>query len=296
MGEVYFFLEVLISGLLSGVLYALIALGFVLVYKASGVFNYAQGAMVVFAALTYAGLISTGASPIMAGVIAILMMVVLAILIEFLVLRRMINRSEESLFMVTIGVAYVINGAGQWMWGGDVSIIDINMPFGLYELGPVLIDKADVATAIISSVLVLVLSLFFSYTSMGRALRAVADDHQASVSVGVPIHKVWMLVWATAGLVAFITGLIWGARLGAQPALSIITLKALPVIILGGLTSIPGAICGGLIIGASEKLFEVYIGPIVGGATDTWFPYIIAILFLAIRPQGLFGDRPIRRI
>ena len=296
MSEVYFFIEVLVSGLLSGVLYALVALGFVLIYKASGVFNYAQGAMVVFAALTYAGLTNAGAPAFVAGGLAILMMVIVAILIEFLVLRRMINRSEESLFMVTIGVAYVINGTGQWMWGGDVSIIDINMPSGLFELGTVLIDKADVTTAIISSILVLVLSIFFSYTSMGRALRAVADDHQASVSVGVPVHKVWMLVWATAGFVAFITGLIWGARLGAQPALSIITLKALPVLILGGMTSVPGAICGGLIIGASERLFEVYIGPLVGGATDSWFPYIIAILFLAIRPQGLFGERQIRRI
>ncbi len=296
MADIYFFFEMLISGLLSGVLYALIALGFVLIYKASGVFNYAQGAMVVFAALSYAGLVDAGASAIVAGCLAIVMMIIVAILIEFLVLRRMINRSEISLFMVTIGVAYVINGTGQWMWGSDVSLIDINMPSGLLQIGEILIDKADVTTAIISSILVLILSVFFSYTSMGRALRAVADDHQAAVSVGVSMHKVWMVVWATAGIIAFITGLIWGARLGAQPALSIITLKALPVLILGGLTSVPGAICGGLIIGVSERLFEVYAGPLIGGSTDSWFPYVVAILFLAVRPQGLFGERPIRRI
>lgn len=296
MGEVYFFIEVLISGLLSGIMYALIALGFVLIYKASGVFNFAQGAMVVFAAQSYGGLTAAGFPPLAAGLLALGIMIVLGILIEVVVMRRMLNQTEDAMFMVTIGIAFIINGAGQWMWGSTVLLVDINMPSGLIEMGQILIDKVDVINAVISSMLVLILALFFSYTSMGRSLRAVADDHQAAVSVGVPVHKVWMLVWATAGVIAFITGLIWGARLGAQPALSLIALKALPVLILGGLTSVPGAICGGLIIGAGERLFEVYIGPLVGGATDSWFPYVIAILFLTVRPQGLFGERPIRRI
>lgn len=294
--EFLFLIEVIMSGLFSGSLYAMIAIGFVLIYKASGVFNFAQGAMVVFAAQLYATLTASGFNWLVATIVAICAMILIAILIEFLVLRRMINQSPTSLFMATIGVAFVIDGGAQWMFGSEIRQIDIALPNDLFEIGGMLIDQSDVAAAVISAGLIFGLYAVLAFTPVGRSLRAVADDQQAAVSVGVPVHRIWILVWANAGLLAFITGLIWGAKLGAQPALGIIALKALPVIILGGLTSVPGAIVGGLIIGVSERVFEVYVGSTIGGATESWFPYIVAICFLAIRPQGLFGEQPIRRI
>ena len=294
--ETLFLFEVILSGLFSGSLYSIIAVGFVLIYKSSGVFNFAQGAMVVFAAQLYATLSDTGLNAFVAAFISIGGMVLLAILIEFLVLRRMINKSQTTLFMATIGVAFVLDGGAQWMFGSHIRPIDLALPNGLVEVWGMLIDQSDVATTVISAGLIFALFALLAYTSIGKTVRAVADDQQAAVSVGAPVHRIWILVWANAGILAFVTGLIWGAKLGAQPALGVIALKALPVIILGGLTSIPGAIVGGLIIGVGERVFEVYVGSEMGGATESWFPYVLAISFLAFRPQGLFGEQPIRRI
>jgi len=294
--EILFLFEVILSGLFSGSLYSIIAVGFVLIYKASGVFNFAQGAMVVFAAQLYATLSAAGLNSLVAAFVSIGSMILIAILVEFLVLRRMINQTQTTLFMATIGVAFVLDGVAQWMFGSNIRQINIALPNGMFEVGGMLIDQSDVAAAAISAGLIFALYGLLTFTSIGRSLRAVADDQQAAVSVGAPVHRIWMLVWANAGILAFVTGLIWGAKLGAQPALAMITLKALPVIILGGLTSVPGAIVGGLIIGVGERVFEVYLGSEFGGATESWFPYLVAICFLAIRPQGLFGELPIRRI
>ena len=294
--ELLFLFEVILSGLFSGSLYSIIAVGFVLIYKSSGVFNFAQGAMVVFAAQLYATLADAGFNAFVAAFASIGAMVLLAILVEFLVLRRMINQSQTTLFMATIGVAFVLDGGAQWLFGSQIRPIDLALPNGLMEVGGMLIDQSDVATAVISAALIFALFGLLAYTSIGRSIRAVADDQQAAVSVGAPVHRIWILVWANAGFLAFVTGLIWGAKLGAQPALGIIALKALPVIILGGLTSIPGAIAGGLIIGVGERVFEVYLGSEFGGATESWFPYVLAICVLAFRPQGLFGEQPVRRI
>jgi branched-chain amino acid transport system permease protein len=299
--NVNFFFEVLIGGLLSGVMYALVALGFVLIYKASGVFNFAQGAMVFFAALTCVSItIEFGVSLWLAIPITMAIMVVLALAIERVVLRPLVNQSEITLFMATIGLTFFIEGLAQLMWGSQVKRLDLGIPDVpmqfLLDKFNIVISQFDLVAAGICAVLVTALAFFFSKTRIGRALRAVADDHQAALAVGIPLQQIWGIVWAAAGFVALVAGLLWGARNGVQFALTFVALKALPVLILGGFTSIPGAIVGGLIIGASEKLAEVYIGPMVGGGIEGWFPYVLALLFLLVRPEGLFGERIIRRI
>jgi branched-chain amino acid transport system permease protein len=296
-----FFFEVLIGGLLSGVMYALVALGFVLIYKASGVFNFAQGAMVFFAALTCVSIVNRfGLSLWLAVPITMAVMVLLGLAIERLVLRPLVNQPEITLFMATIGLAFFIEGLAQMMWGAQVQRLDLgieDVPMeSLLNTFNIVVSRFDVMAACICGVLVASLAFFFSKTKIGRALRAVADDHQAALAVGIPLQHIWAIVWAVAGFVALVAGMLWGARNGVQFSLTFIALKALPVLILGGFTSVPGAIVGGLIIGASEKLAEVYIGPMVGGGIEGWFPYVLALLFLLVRPEGLFGERIIRRI
>ena len=299
--NINFFFEVLIGGLLSGVMYALVAIGFVLIYKASGVFNFAQGAMVFFAALTCVGFMDKfGLSLWLAIPLTMVTMIVLGMAIERVVLRPLVNQPEITLFMATIGLAFFIEGLAQLMWGSqvhklDLPIEDVPMPF-LMDHFNIIVSQFDVVAAGICALLVICLALLFSKTKVGRALRAVADDHQAALAVGIPLQRIWAVVWGVAGLVAMVAGLLWGARNGVQFALTFIALKALPVLILGGFTSVPGAIVGGLIIGASEKLAEVYLGPMVGGGIEGWFPYVLALLFLLVRPEGLFGEKIIRRI
>ena len=295
-----FFFEVLIGGLLSGVMYSLVALGFVLIYKASGVFNFAQGAMVFFAALTFVGITELGVSPWLAFPATLAVMVALGLLIERIVLRPLVNQPQITLFMATIGLAFFIEGLAQMMWGANVRGLDLGLqdePLGwVSDRFGMSISKFDLAAAGVAAVLVTSLALFFSRTRIGRALRAVADDHQAALAVGIPLQQIWGIVWGVAGFVALVAGLLWGARNGVQFALTFVALKALPVLILGGFESVPGAIVGGLIIGASEKLAEVYFGPYVGGGIEGWFPYVLALLFLLVRPEGLFGEKIIRRI
>jgi len=306
-----FFLEVLIGGLLAGMLYALVALGFVLIFKASGVLNFAQGAMVFFAALTFVGCsdrlarwfgASPEASPVFWAALALTAaaMVLLAWVVERFMLRKLVNQPAITLFMATIGLSYLIEGVAQGTWGAAVHGLDLGIAdepvMWLLERYNLMISKFDLSAAVVAGVLVAVLALFFQYTKVGRALRAVADDHQAALSIGIPLQRIWVIVWAVAGFVAIVAGLVWGARNGVQFALTYTALKALPVLILGGLTSVPGAIVGGLIIGASEKLAEVYLGPYVGGGIDSWFPYVLALVFLLIRPEGLFGEKHIDRV
>ena len=296
-----FFLEVLIGGLLSGVMYALVAIGFVLIYKASGVFNFAQGAMVFFAALTCVGIVDKfGVSIWLAIPLTMVVMILLGLAIEKIVLRPLVNQPEITLFMATIGLAFFIEGLAQLLWGSQVHKLDLpieDVPIAyLLDHYNVIVSQFDVIAAAICALLVTALALLFSRTRVGRALRAVADDHQAALAVGIPLQRIWAVVWSIAGLVALVAGLLWGARNGVQFALTFIALKALPVLILGGFTSIPGAIVAGLIIGASEKLAEVYLGPLVGGGIEGWFPYVLALLFLLVRPEGLFGEKIIRRI
>ena len=295
-----FFFEVLISGLLSGVMYSLVALGFVLIYKASGVFNFAQGAMVFFAALTFVGLNEAGLPFWLALPATLAVMVLLGLAIERVVLRPLVNQPQITLFMATIGLAFFIEGLAQAVWGANVRALDLGIqdePIGwIGESIGLFISKFDIVAAGIAAILVTILALFFSRTRIGRALRAVADDHQAALAVGIPLQQIWAIVWGVAGFVALVAGLLWGARNGVQFALTFVALKALPVLILGGFESIPGAIVGGLIIGAFEKLAEVYIGPMVGGGIEGWFPYVLALLFLLVRPEGLFGEKIIRRI
>jgi branched-chain amino acid transport system permease protein len=296
-----FFFEVLIGGLLSGVMYALVAIGFVLIYKASGVFNFAQGAMVFFAALTCVGIIDKfGVSIWVAIPLTMLVMIALGLAIEKVVLRPLVNQPEITLFMATIGLAFFIEGLAQLLWGSQVHKLDLpieDVPIEyLLEHYNIVVSQFDVTAAGICALMVTALALLFSRTKVGRALRAVADDHQAALAVGIPLQRIWAVVWAVAGMVALVAGLLWGARNGVQFALTFIALKALPVLILGGFTSVPGAIVGGLIIGASEKLAEVYLGPMVGGGIEGWFPYVLALLFLLVRPEGLFGEKIIRRI
>ena len=295
-----FFFEVLIGGLLSGVMYSLVALGFVLIYKASGVFNFAQGAMVFFAALTYVGLLELKLPAVAALPLTLAVMVVLGLLIERVVLRPLVNQPQITLFMATIGLSFFIEGVAQLTWGANVRGLELGLqdePMQwLSDATGMSVSKFDVAAAGVAAVLVTGLALFFSRTRIGRALRAVADDHQAALAVGIPLQHIWGIVWAVAGFVALVAGLLWGARNGVQFALTFVALKALPVLILGGFDSIPGAIVGGLIIGASEKLAEVYLGPYVGGGIEGWFPYVLALVFLLIRPEGLFGEKIIRRI
>ncbi|MCC0029294.1 MAG: branched-chain amino acid ABC transporter permease [Brucellaceae bacterium] len=327
-----YFVETVLNGLMAGVMYSLVALGFVLIFKASGIFNFAQGVMALFAALTFVGL-QTGQVPfahlinatfgtevhefgwqlptIVALVLTLGVMVAFAWAFEALVLKHLVNQEPIILFMATIGLAYFLEGLGDLMWGSNVKTLDVGLPsggsfwwedltrtwaaegsdyYGMY------IDKLDVVAAIIAIVLVVALTLFSQYTKMGRALRAVADDHQAALSVGISLRTIWVIVWSIAGFVALVAGVMWGAKSGVQFSLSLIALKALPVLILGGFTSIPGAIVGGLIIGVGEKLAELYIGPLVGGAIENWFAYVVALAFLLFRPQGLFGEKIIERV
>ena len=299
--DISFFFEVLIGGLLAGVMYALVALGFVLIYKASGVFNFAQGAMVFFAASTCVGIVAKfGVSLWIAVPLTMAAMVLLGLATEKIVLRPLVNQPEITLFMATIGLTFFIEGLAQLIWGSevrrlDIGIEDVPLQFLLDQFN-IAVSQFDVASAGICAALVTGLALFFSKTKIGRALRAVADDHPAALAVGIPLQQIWGIVWAVAGFVALVAGMLWGARNGVQFALTFVALKALPVLILGGFTSVPGAILGGLIIGASEKLAEVYIGPMVGGGIEGWFPYVLALLFLLVRPEGLFGEKIIRRI
>ncbi|RRH77967.1 branched-chain amino acid ABC transporter permease [Falsigemmobacter faecalis] len=320
-------MEVTLNGLMAGVLYALVALGFVLIFKASGIFNYAQGVMALFAALTLVG-IQNGQIPfshlinamfgtqlhhfgwkvpaVLAILLTALVMVGLAILVERYVLKHLVNQEPIILFMATIGLAYFMEGFGDVMWGADIKKLDVGIPQGMSETVDQLtynlfgygffIDTLDIVAAVVAVILVVTLTLFSQYSKQGRALRAVADDHQAALSVGISLRFIWVLTWSIAGFVALVAGIMWGSKSGVQFSLSLIALKALPVLMLGGFTSIPGAIVGGLIIGVGEKLFEFFIGPMIGGATENWFAYVLALLFLVFRPQGLFGDRIIERV
>ena len=291
-----FFLEVVISGVLAGVMFSLVALGFVLIFKASGVFNFAQGAMVLFAALTLVGLMEQGVPIFFAILITMAVMVLLAILIEKMMLRHLVNQEGIILFMATIGLNFILEGVGQIAWGSDVKKLDIGLPDKTFEYGGMLLNTLDLSAALIAAIMVTVLALFFQYTGTGRALRAVADDHQAAMSVGIPLKSIWIIVWSVAGFVALVAGILWGTKAGVQFSLVLIALKALPVLILGGFTSIPGAIIGGLIIGVGEKVVEVYWGPAFGGAIEGWFAYMLALAFLMFRPQGLFGEKIIERV
>ena len=307
-----FFIETLFSGLMVGMLYSLVALGFVLIFKASGVFNFAQGAMVLFAALAMArfsewipkwtGIESLLFANVVAFIISALMMFALAWLVERLVLRHLVNQEGATLLMATLGITYFLEGFGQTLFGSQIYQINVGMPkepliaFESVFPGGVLLSKEDMVAAGIAVVLVTLLSLFFQKTTTGRALRAVADDHQAAQSIGIPLNRIWVIVWCVAGMVALVAGIIWGSKLSVQFTLATVALRALPVLILGGLTSVPGAIVGGLIIGVGEKLSEVYLGPYVGGGIEIWFAYVLALVFLLFRPQGLFGEKIIDRV
>lgn len=307
-----FFLETLLGGLMTGMLYSLVALGFVLIFKASGVFNFAQGAMVLFAALAMARFAewlpkwlsfeSAVLANLLAFVVAGAIMFAVAWLVERLVLRHLVNQEGATLLMATLGIAYFLDGVGQTLFGSDIYKVDIGMPkepvIALESTfqGGILINKEDLIAAAIAAGLVALLTLFFQKTSTGRALRAVADDHQAAQSIGIPLNRIWVIVWCVAGVVALVAGIIWGSKLGVQFSLATVALRALPVVILGGLTSVPGAIIGGLIIGVGEKLSEVYIGPLVGGGIEIWFAYMLALIVLLFRPQGLFGEKIIDRV
>jgi branched-chain amino acid transport system permease protein len=307
-----FFIEALVGGLMAGMLYSLIALGFVLIFKASGVFNFAQGAMVLFAALAMARFSewipellkfdNKLLANVLAFIVAMLIMIAVAWLIEKLVLGKLVNQEGITLLMATLGITYFLDGFGQTLFGSEIYKIDIGLPKdplfllqGVFE-GGVLINKEDLYATAIAASLVIALSLFFQYTGTGRALRAVADDHQAAQSIGIPLNRIWVIVWSVAGFVALVAGMIWGSKLGVQFSLSLVALKALPVVILGGLTSVPGAIIGGLIIGVGEKLSEVYIGPSLGGGIEIWFGYVLVLFVLLVRPQGLFGEKIIDRV
>ena len=327
MEQLFFAAEVFLNGLMTGVMYALVALGFVLIFKASGVFNYAQGVMALFAALTLVG-IQQGQIPfahlinavtgghlesfgwtvpaLLAILLTAMVMVVLAWLIEKLVLQHLVGQEPIILFMATIGLAYFLEGLGDVMWGADVKTLDVGIPQGISDVVEqttanwfgygFFIDRLDIWATVIAALLVTALVLFSQYTKQGRAMRAVADDHQAALSVGISLRFIWILVWSIAGFVALVAGIMWGTKSGVQFSLSLIALKALPVPMLGGFTSIPGAIVGGLIIGVGEKMFEFWVGPLIGGATENWFAYMLALLFLVFRPQGLFGEKIIERV
>ena len=326
-----FFWEVAISGLLAGVMYSLVALGFVLIFKASGLFNFAQGVLALFAALTLVGIMEGqvpfahlinaalgtdyhnwyhppegegGAPPLWFVALSIAATVAVMIALAWVVVRvifaQLVGQPPIILFMATIGLAFVLEGLGDLMWGANVKVLNVGLPSGpsdwIIDRTGMFIDKLDISAAVVAVILVVSLTLFSQYTKMGRALRAVADDHQAALSVGISLETIWWIVWSVAGIVALVAGIMWGASSGVQFSLSLIALKALPVLMLGGFTSIPGAIVGGLIIGVGEKLFEFYVGPLIGGATENWFAYVLALLFLLVRPQGLFGERIIERV
>jgi branched-chain amino acid transport system permease protein len=291
-----FFIEVLVGGLLSGVMYSLVAIGFVLIYKTSGVLNFAQGAMLLFAALTFVSLVERGIPFALALVITFAIMVAIGVAIERAVLRPLTNKPPITLFMATLGLSYIIEGAAQLIWGTQVHGLDLGIEDVPLEIGGVLISQFDIFAAVVAAGMVLLLSLFFRYTRIGLSFRAVADDQFAALAVGLRLPLIWATVWAAAGLVALVAGLLWGARLGVQFSLSLVVLKALPVLVLGGFDSILGAIVGGLLIGASEKLAEVYIGDYFGGGIESWFAYVVALVFLLIRPSGLFGQKLVERI
>jgi branched-chain amino acid transport system permease protein len=298
--DIAFFIEVLAGGLLAGVMYSLVALGFVLIYKASGVFNFAQGAMVFFAALTFVSLLERGWNFWLALAVTLAVMVALGIATERVVLRPLINQPPITLFMATIGLTFVLEGLSQLLWGSqphglELGIPDVPMEW-LSQRWNINISQFDLFAAFVAGALVAVLAVLFQKTRIGRALRAVADDHQAALAVGIPLQHIWAIVWGVAGFVALVAGLMWGVRNGVQFALTFVALKALPVLLIGGFESIPGAILGGLIIGATEKLAEVYFGPMVGGGIESWFAYVVALLFLLFRPEGLFGEKHIDRV
>jgi len=251
---------------------------------------------VLFAALSFVGLLEFGAPIWLAALAAVAIMIVLAFLVERLVLRPLVNQEQITLFMATIGISFFLDGFGQEVWGSDVHTLNIGIPQNPLFFGDILINQFDLIAAVVAGSLVTVLALFFQYTRIGRALRAVADDHQAAMSVGIPLKSIWVVVWSTAGIVALVAGIMWGSKLGVQFSVALVALKALPVLILGGFTSIPGAIIGGLVIGAGEKLSEVFLGPLLGGGIEAWFAYMLAMLFLLVRPQGLFGERIIERV
>ncbi|OUM23745.1 branched-chain amino acid ABC transporter permease [Pseudomonas putida] len=291
-----FFLETLIGGLLAGTMYSLVAIGFVLIYKASGVFNFAQGAMLLFAALTFVSLHQQGLPFAVALAITVVVMVIGALLIERLVLRPLVNRSQITLFMATLGLSFIIEGLAQGLMGAQVRALDLGIEDVPLFVGDIMISQFDLVAAGVSAALVALLALLFNRTRIGLALRAVADDTRAALSLGINLNRIWQVVWAVAGVVGLVAGLLWGARQGVQFSLSLVVLKALPVLIIGGFTSIGGAIVGGLIVGAAENLAEAYIGPLIGGGITPWFAYFLALIFLYIRPAGLFGDRAIERV
>jgi len=298
--EILFFFEVLVGGLLAGTMYSLVALGFVLIYKASSTFNFAQGAMVFFAVLAFVGLMEFGIPFVVAFFITIIVMVLVGLATERLVLRPLMNQSEDTLLMATIGLGFVLEGLAQAMWGVEVRRLDLGikdnpMPWIADNL-KLFVSELDLVAGMVAGLMILGLSLLFKYTKMGLGLRAVADDAGAASSIGIPLKHIMLLVWSAAGVVALVAGMMWGARAGVQFALVDLALKALPVLIIGGFSSIPGAIIGGLIIGATEKVLEVYIGPFFGGAIEGWAPYVLAIFFLLYRPEGLFGEKIIRRV
>ena len=325
--QLIYAIEVFFNGLMAGVLYALGALGFVLIYKASGIFNYAQGVMALFAAMTLVGVMEGQVPfahlinavlgtkvhhfgwhlPALVGIITtVLVMVVLAWLVQRIIFKHLVGQEPIILFMATIGLAYFMEGLGDMMWGSEIKKLDVGLPQGInlwidettyniFDYG-FFIDNLDIVATVIAIILVSGLVIFAQYTKEGRAMRAVADDHQAALSVGVSLNFIWIMVWSVAGFVALVAGIMWGTKSGVQFSLSLIALKALPVLMLGGFTSIPGAIVGGLIIGVGEKLFEFLVGPLIGGATENWFAYVLALLLLVFRPQGLFGEKIIERV
>ena len=291
-----FFLEVLLGGTFAGVMYSLVAIGFVLIYRASGVFNFAQGALVLFAALTFVNLTELGIPFVVAFIVTLFSIFILVLLIDVLILRHLINRSVITLFMATLGLSYVIEGVAQTLWGTQVHGLDLGISDTPIDVFGIMLSKFDLFATAIAGSLVIILSLLFSKTRFGISLRAVADDPLAAQSIGIQLNKIWILVWTVAGFVALVAGLLWGARLGVQFSLSLVVLKALPVLIIGGFTSISGAIVAGLIVGASEKLAEIYLGGLIGSGIENWFPYLLAILFLLVRPTGLFGQQQVARV
>jgi len=291
-----FFIEVVLGGIAAGLMYSLVALGFVLIFKASGVFNFAQGVMVLFAALTLVGLMERGAPAPLALLLTALVMVALAFAIERVVLRPLINQAPIILFMATIGLNFFLEGFGEMVWGANVKKLDVGIPARSVMMAGIQVNQLEMSAAATAGVLVAILAVLFQRTRVGRALRAVADDHEAALSIGIALRTIWVIVWSVAGLVAIAAGVMWGAKSGVQFSLSLIALKALPVLILGGFESVPGAIVGGLIIGVGEKIGEVYWGPLVGGAIENWFAYVLALVFLLFRPQGLFGEKIIERV
>jgi branched-chain amino acid transport system permease protein len=296
MFDYQFFIEVMVGGLLSGVMYSLVAIGFVLIYKTSGVLNFAQGAMLLFAALTFVSLVERGVPFAVAFLATLIVMVLLGIAIERVVLRPLVNQPPITLFMATLGLSYVIEGAAQLLWGTQVHGLDLGINDTPFDIAGVFISQFDLFAAAIAGGMVALFALFFRYTRTGLAFRAVADDQFAALATGLRLPRVWAAVWTAAGIVALVAGLLWGARLGVQFSLSLVVLKALPVLVLGGFDSVAGAIVGGLLIGAIEKVAEVYIGPFFGGGIEAWAAYVVALGFLLLRPSGLFGQKLVERM